>query len=544
MRLSSTMGRALVVCALAAAIGGAIFATTASGAGTAGGTLVIRSSVDWPNFDLFSNTIAGNMEELVFGYERLMGRAAGFKPVPYLGTPTQVTPKSITFQIRKGATCADGTPVTAQVVGSSLKALIESPHLSNFLLDAWGAGPYGVAVDPKKQTVTFRTGTPFGLLEYGFMHPGTGIVCPAGLKARAADPHALETQMYGSGPYTLVSANHADQVVFKLRPEWKSGPQGTTAKDLSDTVVIKVVGDDATAANLMLTGGLNVAVIGSANAPRLASDKTMTHKAFRNYFFTPLILSEYPDHITNDETLRAALVTAVDPKNWIQAAYDGDGIASPGPLIPGMACYSSPAERAAVDAIVKKYAPVPSIDKAKQILTGGGYRYQGSTLIGKSGDPVKLRVVTTTSMNLGPEYLLNTFKQLGIDVDLSNTDGATYSRNVILGNFDVAVSSAPQPLPFLGPLIYVTAGPSTTQGGRNRANTAAGDPVLNREVRLALGTLGAESCKHWYNVERLYFQKHYLVGLGASTTHVFGKGVKPTFVGSSDYFEPSFIRPA
>src|SRR3954471_4331461 len=119
MRFSGGLTRALVACALAAAVGIGTAATTASGAGSAGATLVIRSSVDWPNFDLFANTIAGNMVELTFGYERLMGRAAGFKPVPYLGTPTLVTPKSITFQIRKGATCADGTPVTAQVVGNS-----------------------------------------------------------------------------------------------------------------------------------------------------------------------------------------------------------------------------------------------------------------------------------------------------------------------------------------------------------------------------------------------------------------------------------------
>ena len=270
-----------------------------------------------------------------------MGRAAAFKPVPYLGTPTQVTPKSITFQIRKGATCADGTPVTAQVVGSSLKALIESPHLSNFLLDAWGAGPYGVAVDPKKQTVTFRTGTPFGLLEYGFMHPGTGSSARP-VSRRGRPIRALETQMYGSGPYTLVSATHADQVVFKLRPEWKWGPQGTTSKDIGGHGRNQGRRRRRDRREPDAHRRANVAVIGSSNAPRLASDKTMAHKAFRNYFFTPLILSEYPDHITNDETLRAALVTAVDPKNWIQAAYDGDGVTSPGPLIPGMACYSSP----------------------------------------------------------------------------------------------------------------------------------------------------------------------------------------------------------
>ena len=43
----------------------------------------------------------------------------------------------------------------------AFKSLIERPKLTNFLSNYFGAGPYAVAVDAKRGTFTFRTGTPY-----------------------------------------------------------------------------------------------------------------------------------------------------------------------------------------------------------------------------------------------------------------------------------------------------------------------------------------------------------------------------------------------
>src|SRR4029077_8730130 len=123
---------------------------------------------------------------------------------PYLADSWEVTPTSITFKLRKDATCSDGTPVTPTVVRNSFQRMIDvkSPYRATL----WGPGPYSVAADDAAGTFTFTVGTPFSTLVWGFSDtfPGvtTGIVCPAGL----ADPTQLKTKMFGAGAYTVAEA--------------------------------------------------------------------------------------------------------------------------------------------------------------------------------------------------------------------------------------------------------------------------------------------------------------------------------------------------
>src|SRR6185312_6445928 len=101
--------------------------------------------------------------------------------------------------------------------------------------------------------------------------------------ALAADPRALDSAIYGSGPYTLVSAAHGGDVVFQRRDEWKWGPQGTTAKNLPARVVIRFVDNDTTRANLLLTGGVDVGTIAGADVDRLVASKQLDVQTARGY---------------------------------------------------------------------------------------------------------------------------------------------------------------------------------------------------------------------------------------------------------------------
>jgi peptide/nickel transport system substrate-binding protein len=397
------------------------------------------------------------------------------------------------------------------------------------MVDVWGPGPYSVSYDNKKGTVTLRVGTAYNRLEEGFTHPGTSIVCPKGL-----EPNALVNGMFGSGPYTLVSATHADQAVYKLRPEYRWGPFGATAKDLADTLVIKIIVDETTAANLLVTGAMNLAKIQGQDESRLRADRSLTEKQAQGAMFTPLLMSRLPGKLTNDENLREAIMLVIDDSKWIQAAWAGDGTPSPGGIVPGKPCY---------DPAIKKYFPIGGLDKAKQVLTAAGYKNVGSSgnLQTPDGKPVRLRLVTNPTMNLGPEYLQTAIAALGVDVDLSNVS-ATFARDVTTSNFDLTISSSAFPFPLPFALPGITMGPGLAQGGRNYANTAYDDPRIYHESRLALATTGKESCKHWNTVARLLLQGHHTIGLGGQKLAMFSNGLKPTWVYDGNYYEPWSLR--
>ena len=342
--------------------------------------------------------------------------------------------------------------------------------------------------------------------------------------------------MHGSGPYTLVSALHGDRVVYKLRPEYKSGPMGTTAKDLAETLILRIITDETTAANLMITGEINLLSVQGSDYRRLRSDKSIQERDLQSAMFTPLTMSRLPGKLTNDPALREAIMTAIDDSKWIQAAWDGNGVPSPSGIVPGKPCY---------DAAIKKYFPTGGIEKAKQVLTADGYKNVGSNggLQTVDGKPVRLRLVTNPSTNLGPEYLRAALASLGIDVDLVNV-ASTFARDVTTSNFDLTTSSSPFPFNLPFPLPGLTMGPGLAQGGRNYSNTASDDPAVYHETRLALSTEGAASCKHWNNVARLLLQHHHVIGLGALKVTMFFRGIKPIWSWDGNYIEPWSLRPS
>jgi peptide/nickel transport system substrate-binding protein len=491
---------------------GATVSGTAFGSSAAGTTITIAGT-DYLHFDFLSEARPQNFQNLVPGYDRLLARGPKDSLVPYLAQSYKCTSKSCTFVLRKGAKCTDGTPVTPQVVLNSFKAQIERPKTADFRADAWGVGPYGASADVKSNTFTFRVGTPYSSLDQGFAWIGASIVCPAGLNN--PDPNFLKDNFAGSGPYRLVSAVRGDQAVYQKRPEWNWGPKGTTAKDLPDQLVIKAIPNQTTAANVLLTGGVDIAPIVGPDVERLLTDQSIRHKDRTNYFPAVFMMSQFENRPTLDENLRKALVTAIDDKNWIQAAWDGHGIVSTSIIIPGVACHN--------DALDKQYGPKGGIPAAQKILADGGFKVVNGRLNFPNGQQVPTLTLVTSATNAGRggEYLADAFKQLGLDIQLRNLDATTYGSVIVAGNFDLGVAQGTRDFPSANSFVGLIAGPATRDGGRNRSNAAANDKQVWREARLATQTVGAESCKHYTNLLKATYQHAYTRALGAQVLYAF-----------------------
>jgi peptide/nickel transport system substrate-binding protein len=479
-------------------------------------TLTIRLSQDYRTLDFQvdvrpqSNMVAGP------GYDRLLGWSAdGTSFVPYLATSWKLKAKSVVFQLRRDAQCTDGHVLTALDVLNSFKRFINVPKASGTVamtgIGGWGPGPYHLHANVKKATFSLALDSPCRNLLSLFAN--IGIICPAGLAALQNDPHALENAEYGSGPYQLVKAVHADQLVYRLRPGWKWGPPSTTTATMPRNLVIKIVQDDTTAANLLLTGGLDIAAVAGPDVERLASNRDFTHEEAPNWQPMNLVFNMRPNRIfADDEKLRQALMTAVDPKQWNIASLAGQGIVSASVFYPGAECY---------DKSVEKLAPKPSIDAAKQIMQSDGYQFVNGKAV-KDGQQLKLNLLTSTQFNQGPDYLDSVFTQLGIDVTLNNLPGGPYGTAVLNGQFDVTVLRSVSNDPAAGFSLRSVTGLPSPQFF-NVADTGGGDPVLQKTVNAGLQSIGPHACKYFSIVQKMMLQKHYLLPLVAWHFDIFGR---------------------
>jgi peptide/nickel transport system substrate-binding protein len=517
--------------AVAAAV--AIFATSAVGSPRAETTVTVRFAFLYQTLDWQTRATTGILGFAFPVYDRLVAfDPTGTKIVPYIATKWKLLPsarpKTAIFTLRRDAKCSDGTPLTPLVVLNSFKRFIQVPKISNQLPNLFGAGPYHLHADMKKWTFTFKSETPFANLIDGFAL--SGIVCPAGLDALKTDPNALQKGMYGSGPYTFVSAVAGDQVVYKKNPAWHWGPPGSDPKGLPDNLVYKIVTDDTTAANLLLTGGIDIAPVSGPDVDRLTATSSLVAKKLQNYHPFPLVFNNNPGHLTTDPAVRQALMTAVNPQDFAQAAWRGRATVTPSILNPSEPCY---------DKSIAKYAPTGGVAKARQILQAAGYAPNGSGIMAKDGKPLRLSLVTNPSLNgAGGEYLANQFKAAGVDVDLQDNT-ATYSALVVGQNFDVEVSASFLYAPIQAFNFANYSGPPPPKG-TNFGYNGAGDSDYNRTALIALQRTG---CTWLVKLQRAILQKHVMLPLGQPLTYTFGTK-KWDFPANVQLLEVEYLKPS
>jgi peptide/nickel transport system substrate-binding protein len=510
--------RAIPMLALIA-LGALLVVTAAAGSRGAGSldTVTTRLATDWRTFDFQadvrtqSNMVAGP------GYDRLIGWAPDGKSfTPYLATSWKLKAKSVVFQIRRDAKCTDGHVLNAIDVLNSFKRFIDVPKANGSVamtgIGGWGPGPYHLHANLKKSTFSLSLDSPYRNILGLFAN--LGVICPAGLAALQTDPRALQTAEYGSGPYTLAEAVHGDHITYKLRPEWSWGPPGTSAKTMPKTYVIKIIIDETTAANLLLTGGLDIASIFGADVSRLEASSALTHKTAPNWQPMNLVFNQRPGRVlADDEKLRQALMTAVDPKSWNTAALAGRGEVSASVFTPGAECY---------DKSVQKLAPKPSIDTAKQIMASDGYTFANGKAT-KNGQPLKLTLLTSTQFEAGSDYLDSVLSQLGIDLTYNNLAPTPYGTAVLAGNFDVTVLRSVNNDPSAGFNLRSLSGLVASPVGFNVAYTGGGDPVLNRNVNAGFQSLGQHACDYFSVVQKMMLQKHYVLPLNAWHFDIFAR---------------------
>jgi peptide/nickel transport system substrate-binding protein len=453
-------------------------------------------------------TVLQNARQLAdFTYDTLVNQLpGGGKIVSGLAKKWKVLSQTgVRFTLRSGITCADGTKMTASVVKRNLD-FVADPKNNSPLIGVYIPPNTKTVANNKKRTVTvtFPSSDPFGLQGLASIH----MICSHGLANRGSLLHGAD----GTGPYKLVKVSPGSKYTLVLRKGYKWGPNGATSKGMPAKVVLKVVTQESTAANLLLTGGLNVAAVSGPDRSRLQKAKLFS----KNVVAEPgeIWINENKGHPGANPTVRKGIVQALQLGQFGKVFTSGHGV----PMKQLTLQTFAPCSGNSVEGNV----PAHNESAAKSAL---------------SGHPsLKLLYPNDGGGGFAPAMALAQ-AQLQAAGASATLDGTTTPnlQATLFGTGDWDVALVPLGVSAPSQLVSFLSGPApvTNFAGINNA-------TYEKDVAAAQKKPGTAGCKSWLAAEAAIFKHGDLVPTSWNTLPIFGKGVK--FGLGDDGIAPSTLR--
>lgn len=447
------------------------------------------------------------------------------KDVPNLAAEWKVSATKAIFTLRKGITCGDGTKLKASTVAKNFDFIGNEKNSSPLLGLSVQAGTTAVG-DDAANTVTVTSGGPDPFLLRNLSD--VAIVCEGGL----ANRKLLRAGADGTGMYTLKKASANDRYTLALRDGYAWAPgSGALAKDgVPTTVVVRVVPNETTSSNLLLSGELNAAEVQGADTKRLDAQKlnrTSTYSPSGQMFF-----NEAKSRPASDEAVRSALVAGVNLDDLLKVITDGKGVRSKGMVtVDPQVCKGDPTKNA-----------FPTFDEssAKKSLDAAGWSAGSGGIRTKDGQKLTLKVLYAASdgaqMAAGMEFVQTAWKKLGVDVQLVGADNAKVGQVLDeTGDWDVSFVGLGLLLPSqLVPFVSGAASPNGLNSG------SVENTEYTRLVDSARQKTGVAGCDDWNAAESALYKRVDVVPFGTLERPWFSK--KATFALVGGLVVPSSIR--
>ncbi len=397
---------------------------------------------------------------------------AEWNPQPYLAESwsTSDDGKSITLNLRKGATFHDGKPITSADVAFSVQTVKDNhPFKSMF-------APVTSVDTPDANTaiINFSSPHPAGLLAM------SGALLPIIPKhvygdGQDAKKHPANSKTVGSGPFMLDDFKPGEHVILKKNPNYfiKDRP-------FLDRIIIKNYKDTTSMVLATDKGEIDMVpfLTGTRNISRLKknSELVVTNKGYDAVGPLNWLELNTNNQYLKDKRVRQAIGYAIDRKFIINALHSGFSKVATGPVT-----LSSPF--AAPD--VEPYDL--DLDKSKALLDAAGF---------KPGDD-GMRFKLTIDYIPGPnemqkniaEYIRPQLKKVGIEVVLrASPDFPTWAKHVGGHDFDMSMDIVFNwGDPAIG--VHRTYLCSNIKKGVIWSNTQS---YCNKEVDALLGKAGVE----------------------------------------------------
>jgi peptide/nickel transport system substrate-binding protein len=422
------------VTALAACGGGGSTAASAGDTPVPGGTLRIAfwddqqgcidpNQVYWIESRSLDRQIADSLTD--------QDPATG-KIVPWLATDWTVSDgaKTYTFNLRKGVTFSDGTPLDAGAVKTALDGTFALGPKSILGLTYLAGYASSTVVDEDTVTVNFSKPNA------GFLQAtSTTTLAILSPKTYQETPEQrCAGKIVGSGAFTLDSYTAAKEAHLTKRKDyaWPSPLVKNQGAAYLDAIEVSYIKEDSVRVGSLTSGSINIAwprePISEADQKLIeATGGVIESRPLPGISYTlfPNVAKGGP---LADLKVRQALQKAIDRKTYASTIYWSDY-----PVVASV--FNSTTPHWADQSSALTYDPDGAgrlLDEAGWRLGGDGYRYK---------DGRKLTLVDPVTVALpGDQLVQDQLKKVGIDLNLKVLTAAQRVETIASGGFDLVLS--------------------------------------------------------------------------------------------------------
>ena len=425
-----------------------------------------------------------------------------------LATEWAVDGTTVTLTLGEGITCADGSEFTATTAAENITYVADPKNKSEYLGTFLPVGATATADDAARTvTITLEQPAPFVLNGLGSLP----MVCESGL----SDRKSLAAATAGTGPYELTEAAPGDHYTYELRDGYTWGPNGATTDEtgIPATVIMKVVQNESTSANLLLAGDVNAATIQGPDAKRLAGADLFSVS-------TPAMVGEQwynhnDGHETSTPEVRMALTQAVDLEELASVATAGEG--TPATTLASLQPVACPGDS------VSGSLPAHDPDAAKAALSGKKLTFLYSSAAG-------------SALAAAAELAVQQWEAAGAEVTAKGVD-ETALQGAIFGTGDWDIAWVPLNVNSPDQLVSFLSGPGLADEGTNFSGID--NPDYTDAVTSATGMNGVEGCDTWLAAESALVAAADIVPFATNAVSTFGNGAEFEYPGT---FMPTSVR--
>ncbi|WP_341945001.1 ABC transporter substrate-binding protein [Microbacterium sp. LWH11-1.2] len=522
---------------LVALMGAAALALTscaASGASPGGGGDT-GALAEGKTFTTVISTDPGSLDPLItvmsvarsidrFLYSRLVEVQDDGSVVSGLASEWEADTTTATFTLRDGVTCEDGTPLTATDVAANISHIGDPANGSPLVGLQVQPGTSAVG-DDDAGTVTVTSGRPDSFLLQNI--GSIAIVCGTVLD----DPDALAKGEGATGMFTMTEIIPNSQYTLTRREDftWGPGDWDPEQAGLPEKVVFRVVPNETTATNLLLSGEVNAALVIGPDAKRL--EDAGLFKTALPVAVGQMIFNQAEGRPTADQEVREALMQALDLPQLRQVLTGGVG------TVPtGLVTISPNPCRADV---VDGFLPEVDAKAAAKALDDAGWIAGSDGIREKDGKRLELGMIYSSLQgdagNAGAELIQATWKELGVDLTVKSADSPTLSETLfVTGDWDVSAAPITVSLPSM--LVPFYSGP-TPPNGTNFASIENAD--YTAAVTAASNKAGDEGCDDWGKAEQALYATTSVIPFANQDRSTYAQ--KATFI-ENDGIDPASIR--
>jgi peptide/nickel transport system substrate-binding protein len=530
-------GRARSLLTLAAVGGVALtLAACGGGKGTGGNpggskyangkTFTMILGADPGNLDPHFTSLASTLETDRFLYDSLVNLDASGKMVAGLAERWEGTTTSAKYVLRKGVTCSDGTPLTAKVVADNIN-FVGDPKNASSRMGVFVPPGATATADDATGTVSVTSPAPNSFLDRTV--GGLQIVCDKGMKDRTI----LQQGASGTGMFTLTEAVANDHYTLSRRKDyaWGPGDWKTDQVGLPDKVILKIVGNESTSANLLLSDQANAALIVGPDRQRLQAAKLFQREVVAT--LGELWFNHKAGLPGADEAVRRALTQALNLTELGKVLTSGSGKPTTGLVAPGL----GPCEQNTIG----DNLPKSDIEAAKKALDAAGWTPSAGGIRVKGGQKLTIAVLYPTSVGAGmqatAELAQKVWSGIGAEVTLKAVSDAEVGTVIVGGQGSWDATFLPLNVTLPSELTAFLSGPSAPNGV-NFSSIA--NAVYDASVQAASAVAGTAGCDKWAAAEVALFKHVDMVPFVNSAVPTFAKGAEFELTGGG--LSPQSVR--